>query len=62
MCIKDFVGNVVEVGDTVAYARVKYSGLAKGVVEGITPKGVWVRREKGGRLLRHYSQIVLIGK
>ncbi len=62
MCCKDFLGNTVEVGDTVAYVRVKYSVLAKGVVESITPKGVWVRREKGNRLLRHYTQIALIEK
>jgi len=62
--IKDIAGNVVEVGDTVAYCEVKYSILKLGQVLSITPCGITVekRRNESGKLSRTFDQFILVRK
>lgn len=40
--IKDFLGNDLQVGDTVVVAPKNYRGLVKATIEGFTPKNVRV--------------------
>lgn len=62
MCCKDCFGNVVEVGDAVAFVTVHHHNLKKGTVAKITPKGIKVKDSKGYLFQRHYTQIALVEK
>ncbi len=62
MCCKDCFGNIVEVGDTVAFVTVYYHDLEKGTVVKTTPKGVKVKDSKGYLFQRRRKQIALIEK
>lgn len=54
---KDFLGNEVEIGDYVAFARNPYSNMILGKIVGYTQKGFQViRRQKNGKWdSRHYG-------
>lgn len=41
----DFIGNVVQIGDYVAFARNPYSNIILGKVVGYTPKGFRIIRK-----------------
>jgi len=62
MCCKDCFGNVIEVGDTVAFVTVYYHYLEVGTVVKITPKGVKVKDSKGYLFQRGRKQIALVKK
>lgn len=40
--MKDFIGNELQIGDRVAYARNPYSNLMQGIVVEFTPKKIRV--------------------
>ena len=60
MCAKDFLGNIIEVGDTVIFVTVYYHSLEKGTVAKITPKGIKVKDSKGYLFQRQLSQVALV--
>ena len=62
MCCKDYLGNIVEAGDTVVFVTVYYHNLEVGTVAKVTPKGVKVKDSKGYLFQRHHSQIALLKK
>jgi hypothetical protein len=46
-CIKeDFIGNKLEVGDSVAFIRGGYAEMRKGKVVGFTPKSIRIEAEE----------------
>lgn len=46
MSAKDFVGNDLNVGDTVAFIQIGYRNLLKGIVSRVTSKTVLIVHER----------------
>lgn len=56
--MKDFIGNELNVGDYVAFARNPYSDMILGKVIGYTPKGIKVIRKKKDNTWRNEYEVV----
>ena len=53
--MKDFNGNALKEGDSVAYLPPNYRHLVKGMVVGFTPKGVVIERYQTEEYIRSYN-------
>lgn len=53
--MKDFNGNALKEGDSVAYLPPNYRHLVKGMVVGFTPKGVVIERYKSPEDIQEYE-------
>lgn len=61
---KDFLGNVIHLGDTVVFIQLKYRNLLKGTVVKITPKTVLIVHDKTNvcstETKQFHNQVVVI--
>lgn len=64
--MKDFLGNDIEIGDTIVYAdaggRRRSSGLNKTVVTRMTDKQVMVYESRLSKLWRPFDRVVVVAK
>ncbi|QEG11179.1 hypothetical protein KPN3_26 [Klebsiella phage KPN3] len=64
--MKDFLGNDIEIGDTIVYAdaggRRGSSGLNKTVVTRMTDKQVMVYESTWSKLWRPFDRVVVVAK
>ena len=56
---KDFLGKLIEVGDTVVFAELGYRNLSKGVIQKITDKMVFIK-SNSANVRQFHKQVIKI--
>ena len=62
----DYVGNVLNIGDTVVFMQIRYRGLMKGVIKTMSNKKATISHEKTNTCktesIQFYSQMIKYDK